>query len=321
MALYKCPAKKNSKLIKNTLLRNFETPFAQPKRVTHTHTLLNHTVCFFMMSVKHVKVEIENKQDQCNLMHTPLNNSKRRKVVEQQGQESSPCEVPNLQDFTCIATPFATLVNFDCNILLLIDEYMPENEKLENTHIHWFVAHGLTQKCLQSGKKRQWEIYDKAASNVVHYCSFQELKTYMLIQDMQIPILKKLQHNRQVFGRLSIENQRRFTECLPLVTNRQLLTQFVRDDFYDLDDAAYKFILNNVVMHQWEEKGLIEFNLSSGRPDRIPVHLYPMLPKPFDEYYAFEKFMRHMHQGMVSRNTSRRKDVMKAIIRITRLHD
>lgn len=232
--------------------------------------------------------------------------SKRRKVV-QQGQEQSHCESEH-KGPTYASTPFFNLENFDANILLIIDEYMPKKEKLQKTHIHWFVAYGLSKK------------YKKAARYAVHYSSFQEVKTYMNIEEMQIPILESLQNQREVFERLPIQGQHRFAECLPLVTNRQLLKKFILDSRYDLDDVAYRFILNNVVLRNFEERKLIEFNIESGRPDRIPIYLYQSLPKPCDKH-AFDDFMRKMHRYTHRRRTMRRDKVIKATIRITRLHD
>lgn len=240
--------------------------------------------------------------------------SKRWKVVEQR-QDLSPCEESKV--FPSVITPFSTLVNFDPNILILIDEYLPTLEKLRNTHTHWFLAHGLVKHLIQVCKS-QWRIYETASNAAFYSCSPQELKTCMNIEGMQIPILRKIQSNIGIFEDLRIKNNRLFAELLPLVTNKRLLREFVLSSRFRLNDESYHFILDNVVLKKTEKRKLIKSNIQSGRPDRIPIHLYPMLPD-CEMGSEFCDFMSNMYQCANYHDTLGLRKVKEAIVRITNL--
>lgn len=64
-----------------------------------------------------------------------MRSSKRIKVVADDVEEDV-----TITKNSCIATPFDSFILFDPNILQIINEYV----NIENSHMHWFYAHGLT---------------------------------------------------------------------------------------------------------------------------------------------------------------------------------
>lgn len=70
-----------------------------------------------------------------------------------------------------IDTPFKSLTNFEANVLHIVDEFLVDSEKLQNTHSHWFLKHGLSDD------------YKKAKKSAVQHA---DVKTLKLIDSVDL---------------------------------------------------------------------------------------------------------------------------------------
>lgn len=72
-----------------------------------------------------------------------LSSAKKRLKVEVNSCSAS--SHPESEEKDKIYTPFNEMTGFDDNILNIIDGFMPLNQKLRNSHCHWFVSLGLSK--------------------------------------------------------------------------------------------------------------------------------------------------------------------------------